>query len=128
MSKGTRSRANNPYSVRTRENVSEYFSSGGDVGGGNGSNETVKTCWDFELMSPTSEIKVVKQNDKVKGSIDQSQKLVLIRFGSKPLGYAPPDKSFEIIEASKLKTGYLIGEVTSKSDDNQSASIHICLA
>lgn len=127
MSKGTRSRANNKYAVRTRKNLSEYFSSGGDVGDSNGSNETVKTCWDFELMSPTSEIKVVKQNDKVKGSIDQSQKLVLIRFGSKPLGYAPSDKSFEIIEASKLKTGYLVGDVTSKSDNNQNASIHLCL-
>jgi hypothetical protein len=127
MSKGNRSRANNTYSVRTRENVSEYFSSGGDVGGSNGSNETVKTCWDFELMSPTSEIKVVKQNDKVKGSIDQSQKLVLIRFGSKPLGYAPPNKSFEIIEASKLKTGYLVGEITSKTEDNQNALIRLCL-
>jgi hypothetical protein len=127
MSKGIKSRQNNPYSVRTRENVNEYFSSGGDVGGSNSSNETVKTCWDFELISPTSEIKVVKQNDKVKGSIDQSQKLVLIRFGSKPLGYAPPNKSFEIIEASKLKTGYLVGEITSKTEDNQNASIHLCL-
>lgn len=126
MSKGTRSRANNSYSVRTRENVSEYFSSSG-AGGSNDSNETVKTCWDFELMSPTSEIKIVKQNDKVKGSIDQSQKLVLIRFGSKPLGYAPPDKSFEIIQTSKLRTGYLVGEITSKSDNDQNASIHLCL-
>lgn len=129
MSKRDKSPRNNPYSVRTRIQDVEYFS---DEKGGGGSSsdssEIVITCWDFELTNPTSDVKNLKQSDTIKGSIVQDIKLVLIRFDSKPLGYAPFDISLKIIEASKLKTGYLVGEVTSKTSDNQNASIHLCLS
>jgi hypothetical protein len=128
MSKGRKSRKNNSYSVKTREKVAEYLvdSSGGGVS--SGTSETVETCWNFELINPTPNVKTVKQQDVVKGSIIQDKKLVLIQFDSKPLGYAPSDKSLKIIEASKLKTGYLSGAVTSKTADDQNASIRLCLS
>lgn len=131
MSKRNKSPRNNPYSVRTRIQDVEYFfdeKGGGDGGSSSGSSEIVKTCWDFELTNPTSNVKILKQHEIVKGSIIQDKKLVLIRFDSKPLGYAPFDISLKIIEASKLKTGYLAGEVTSKTSENQNASIHLCLS
>lgn len=130
MSKRDKSPKNNPYAVRTRIQDAEYFfdeKGGSGDGRSSGSSEIVKTCWDFELINPTSDVKSLKQHDIVKGSIIQDKKLVLIRFDSKPLGYAPFDISLKIIEASKLKTGYLVGEITSKTSDNQNASIHLCL-
>ena len=126
MSKGPSSRTNNNYTVKTRENkITEY--SIGDGGSNSGSTETVETCWDFQLMNPTYDVAKVKQYDVVKGSIISDKQLVLIRFDSKPLGYAPYNISQKIIEASKSKVGYLVGEVTSKVDGEENISIHLCL-
>jgi hypothetical protein len=126
MSKGLKSRTNNVYTAKVRDIRNTEYSIG-NGGGGGGSSETVKTCWDFQIMNPTSAVDKVKQYDVVKGSIISEKQLVLIRFDSKPLGYAPFDISQKIIEASKSKVGYLVGEVTSKAEGKENISIHLCL-
>ena len=129
MSKGGKSRQNNVYTARTRvvENSAYVAAINSGSGGDSGSARKVKNCWDFQLINETTNVQKVKINSAVKGTIIQDNQLVLIRYGAEPLGYAPHSISMEIIEASKSKTGYLVGKIISKTEDNKNASINLCL-
>lgn len=126
MSKGSRSKGNNSYTVQVRQKDLTDFE-GENHGSGIGIGTPTKICWDFQLTEPTAHVETLKKGDLVRASIVPENGRVLIRSSSRPLGYVPPEETRKILEATKGKSGYLSGRVISKSDNNRNAVIHLCL-